>query len=99
MPMIKFDAASARLRVTLDPTVPELTPLLVSNPGDGFDPADPWYDLLDPKRQGLAFSRRYGFVMDATTDPLPDGARIWLRKLSSSDGLKIYRYRSSTPKA
>lgn len=27
--------------------------------------------LLDPSAQGLAFSRRYGFVMDSMTDPLP----------------------------
>lgn len=98
MPMIKYDAALGRLQVTVDPTVPELTPLLASNPSDRFDPADPWFDVLDPSRQGLAFSRRYGFVMDTVTDPLPEGTRIWLRKLSSSDGLGIYRYRASEPK-
>ncbi|MHC1762857.1 MAG: hypothetical protein AB9869_00925 [Verrucomicrobiia bacterium] len=98
MPMIRYDAASGRLQVTLDPTVPELTPLLASNPNDQFDPADPWFDLLDPSRQGLAFSRRYGFVMDTATDPLPDGTKIWLRKLSGSGGLGIYRYRASEPK-
>ena len=32
--------------------VPQLTPLMVSNPDDSFDPADPWYDFLDPGRQG-----------------------------------------------
>ena len=99
MPMIKYTAATARLTVTLDSTVPELTPLLVSHPNDHFDPADPWYDLLDPDRQGLAFSRRYGFVMDAATDPLPGGHAIWIRKLSSTPGLGFYRYRSTDPKA
>lgn len=98
MPMIKFDAALGRLQVTVDPTIPELTPLLASNPSDSFEPADPWFEFLDPTRQGLAFSRRYGFVMDTLTDPLPESSRIWLRKLSSSDGLAIFRYRSSEPK-
>jgi hypothetical protein len=98
MPMIKFDAALGGLQVTVDPTVPELTPLLASNPSDSFNPTDPWFESLDPTRQGLAFSRRYGFVMDTLTDPLPEGTRIWLRKLSASDGLSFYRYRTSEPK-
>jgi hypothetical protein len=98
MPMISYHVADARLHVMMDPTVPELTPLLVSNPGDSFDPADPWYDALDPSRQGLSFSRRYGFMMD-TVDPLPEGTAIWLRKLSSTPGLSVYRYRDTGQKA
>lgn len=94
MPMLAYHAADSTLTIQIDPTVPQLTPLLVSNPGDTFDPADPWYDCLDPSRQGLAFSRRYGFVMDTATDPLPSGIAIWIRKLSSSPGLGAYRYRS-----
>jgi hypothetical protein len=99
MPMVQYTEATGALSVMVDPTVPQLTPLLVSNPADGFDPADPWYDVLDPSRQGLAFSRRYGFVMDAASDPLPAGRQIWLRKLSSSPGIRIYRYASTAPKA
>ncbi len=98
MPMIAYRATEARLRVMVDPAVPQLTPLLVSNPGDGFDPADPWFDALDPSRQGLAFSRRYGFVMDTMTDPLPAGTAIWIRKISSSPGLGAYRYQNTAPK-
>ncbi len=98
MPMLAYHAAEGTLTVQLDPTVPQLTPLLVSNPGDCFDPAEPWYDYLDPSRQGLAFSRRYGFVMDAGTDPLQSGMAILIRKLSSSPGLGAYRYRSGAVK-
>jgi hypothetical protein len=97
MPMIKYDAAEGRLRVTVDPAIPQLIPLLASNPLDQFDPADPWFSSLDPRAEGLAFSRRYGFVMDTTSDPLPSETAIWIRKLSGSPQLEIYRYRSSVP--
>lgn len=91
MPKLSYSAADGALHVIIPGTVPELIPLLVSNLGESFDPADPWYDALDPSRQGLAFSRRYGFVMNTTTDSLPEGAAIWIRKLSSSPGLSAYR--------
>jgi hypothetical protein len=99
MPSISYSASAGALHATVDPTVPQLTPLLASNPGAGFDPADPWCDCLDPIRQGSSFSRCYGFVMDANTDPLPAGTAIWIRKLSSTPLLGFYRYRSSAPKA
>ncbi len=99
MPMVGYDADLGALYVTVDPTVPQLTPLLASNPGADFDPADPWYDCLDPHRQGLAFSRRYGFTMDAMTDLLPADTAIWIRKVSSSPGIGFYNYRSSVPKS
>lgn len=98
MPMISYKADEGRLRVMLDPTVPQLTPLLVSHPLDNFNPLDPWYDLLDPSGGGQAFSRRYGFVMSSMTDPLPAGMRMWIRKLSSTAGLGAYRYSSGEPK-
>lgn len=98
MPMLAYHSADGTLTIQLAPTVPQLTPLLASNPGDNFDPADPWYDRLDPSRRGLAFSRRYGFVMDTATDPLPSGMAIWIRKLSSSPGLGAYRYRNGAVK-
>lgn len=99
MPMVSYHAAESRLRVMPDETVPELTPLLVSHPGDDFDPADPWYATLSPRRQGYSFSRRYGFVMDSMTDPLPAGTEMWIRKLEGTSGLKAYRSSSSEPKA
>lgn len=98
MPMIAYHAAEGRLSVMINPTVPQLTPLLVSNPSDVFDPGDPWFDVLDPSREGLAFSRRYGFVMDTMTDLLPGGLTISIRKLSSSPELRSYRYRNTEPK-
>ena len=91
MPVLSYSAGGGTLHVDVDPTIPQLTPLLVSHPGDSFDPADPWYDALDPSRQGLAFSRRYGFVMAAVTDPLPAGTGIVIRKLSGSAQLGLYR--------
>jgi hypothetical protein len=98
MPMISYHADHGHLHVMMPGEVPQLTPLLVSNPGDQFDPADPWFDALDPSRQGLSFSRRYGFVMDANTDPLPPQTAIWLRKISGSPELSFYRYSGSPPK-
>lgn len=98
MPMIRYDAANSRLHVMLDPTVPQLTPLLVSNPTDNFDPAAPWFQALSPSRESRSFSRRYGFVMDAMSDALPAGIQIWIRKLSSSEGLSVYRYSNAEPK-
>lgn len=99
MPMIAYRAADGRLHVMLDPAIPQLTPLLVSHPADAFAPDDPWFDALAPSRQGLAFSRRYGFVMDTMTDPLPPGAAIWLRRISASPELGAYRYANTAPKA
>jgi len=99
MPMVSYHASDGMVHVMMPGTVPQLTPLMVSNPGDRFDPVDPWFGALDPSAQGQAFSRRYGFVMDASTDLLPAGMQIWIRKLSSSPGLSAYRYQETAPKA
>ncbi len=99
MPMISYHAEHGHLRVTMPADLPQLTPLLVSHPGDSFDPADPWYNHLDPARGGLSFSRRYGFVMDALSDPLPADTAIWLEKTSGPQELNFYRYAGSSPKA
>ncbi|MBL9137529.1 MAG: hypothetical protein JNK85_16775 [Verrucomicrobiales bacterium] len=99
MPMVSYSAADGRVHVMAEPTIPQLTPLLVSNPADSFAPEDPWFSTLDPSARGLAFSRRYGFVMNTMTDPLPDGTRIWLRKRSGSPELGAYRYANTAPKA
>jgi hypothetical protein len=98
MPMVSYHADHGHLHVMMAPDIPQLTPLLVSHPSDAFDAGDPWFDALDPSRQGLAFSRRYGFVMDTVTDPLPANTAIWLRKLSGSPELGFYRYAASAPK-
>lgn len=99
MPMVSYSAADGRLHVMSEPTIPQLTPLLISNPGDSFAAEDPWFSALDPSAQGLAFSRRYGFVMNTMTDPLPPGTTIWLRKLSGPPDLGAYRYANTPPKA
>jgi len=96
MPMLAYHAGDGSLTVQVNPAIPQLTPLLVSNPGDAFDPADPWYDWLDPSRHGLAFSRRYGFAMDTLSDPVPTGTAIWLRKISAPPDLGAFRYRSGS---
>jgi hypothetical protein len=99
MPMLSYRATEGRLHVMMDVTVPELTPLLVSHPGDNFDSDDPWFEVLDPTRQSHSFSRRYGFVMGAATDLLPTGTQIWIRLLASTPELAIYRYANTDPKA
>jgi hypothetical protein len=99
MPMVSYHSSDGKIHVMMPPEVPQLTPVLVSNPGDSFDPADPWFGALDPSAQGQAFSRRYGFVMDGNTDPRPAGTQIWIRKLSGSAGLSAYRYQETEPKA
>ncbi len=99
MPMIAYHADNGKLPFMMDPPIPQLTPIRISNPADGFAPGDPWFDDLDPSRRGGAFSRRYGFVMDSGSDPLPEGTSIWLRRLAASPGLGFYRYQNSEPKA
>lgn len=99
MPMVSYHSAEGRLRVMMPGEVPQLTPLLVSHPGDGFAPNDPWYDALDPARSGLSFSRRYGFVMNSVSDLLPANTAMWIRKLAGSPELGFYRYSASEPKA
>lgn len=94
MPTVWYHADTDSVTVGLEDIVvtAQLTPLLVSHPKDWFNPADPWYELLDPSRQGLAFSRRYGFTMHVMTDLLPPDRELWIRKLSSSPGLSFYDY-------
>ena len=86
------------MHVMMPDTVPQLTPMLVSNPGDSFDPADPWFAALDASAQGASFSRRYGFMMASMSDPLPANTQMWIRKLAGPADLKIYNYSSSAPK-
>lgn len=95
MPEVWYHADTDRVTVDLTHAtnpIAQLTPLLVSNPNDRFDPNDPWYEDLDPSRQGLAFSRRYGFDMDIMTDYLPADRELWIRKLSATPGVSFYDY-------
>jgi len=97
MPMVSYSASMGMMMVMMPTDVPQLTPLLVSNPGDSFDPDDPWFNVLDPSRGGAAFSRQYGFMMDDMSDPLPMGTQMWIRKISGPTELQFYRYSGSAP--
>ena len=95
MPTVWYHADTDSVTVDLtDATnvVPQLMPLLISNPNDRFSPADPWYEYLDPSLQGLAFSRRYGFDMSVMTDFLPADRELWIRCISSTPGVSFYDY-------
>ena len=90
MPMVSYHSDVGMMHVMMPSEIPQLTPLLISYPTNSFDSADPWFDTLDPGQQGLSFSRRYGFMMDGSSDLLPDGTEMWIRKLSSSPDLQFY---------
>jgi len=101
MPEVYYHADSDSVTEDLSAIgiVAQLTPLLVSNPQDHFDPTDPWFDTLDPSQQGLSFSRRYGFDISALSDLLPPDRELWIRNLSRSPGLSFYDYNDYvTPK-
>jgi len=76
-------------------TLPTLTPLSISHPGDQFDPLAPWYSDLDPSQDGRAFNRQYGFVLDGDSEPLPTGFGIRIRQISATTGLEAFRYRAT----
>jgi hypothetical protein len=97
MPTVAYNAASGAISVAMPAEVPQLTPLLVSDPTKWFDSSVPWFSALDPVAQGLAFSRRYGFDMAKVTDPLPANTQIWIRKLSGPTDLKFYNCLASPP--
>ena len=95
MPEVYYHADTDTVTVDLSGVTSggnQLTPLLISDPGDWFDPASAWFDCLDPSRQGRAFSRRYGWDMDVMSDLLPDGRALWIRNLGSSPELEFYDY-------
>ena len=99
MPMVSYNAEKDGINVMMPATVPQLTPLLVSNPTDRFNPEDPWFTALDPSKQGLIFSRRYGFVMSGNTDILPSNRQIWIRRVAGAPELSTFRYQDTEPKA
>jgi hypothetical protein len=94
MPEVYYHADTDSVTVNLSgiTATAQLAPLLVSDPGDSFDPADPWFAYLDPSQEGLAFSRRYGFDMDVMTDYVPDNRALWIRNLGSSPELWFFDY-------
>ena len=92
MPMIAYQEQQGHLHVMMPTNIPQLTPLLVSHPSDQFDPANPWFTDLDPSAMSRSFSRRFGFVMDINSDPLPANTQIWLRKTSGDAALGCFNY-------
>jgi len=94
MPEVYYHADTDSVTVDLSAigVVAQLTPLMVSNPNDSFASNAPWFDYLDSTRQGLAFSRRYGFDMDVMTDYLPENRALWIRNLGSSPELSFFDY-------
>jgi hypothetical protein len=99
MPLVAYHANTGNVTVDLSMIneTAQLSPLLVSDPNDSFDPADPWFDSLDPSQKGLAFNVQYGFTMDPNTDLLPGGQQLWIREITNSPNLGFYNY-SATPK-
>lgn len=89
--------AGPHLHVHIDTGTPALTPLAVSQPDIQFAPAMPWFEQLDPSLEGQAFNRQYGFLLDPTSEPLPTGHKVWIRRLSASPELKVYNYRQTPP--
>ena len=98
MPEVWYHADTDTVTVDLSAILvtAQLTPLLISHPNDSFSPTDPWFDWLDPSRQGFAFSRRYGFDIHVMSDLLPYDRELWIRKLYGSPDLGIYDYHDST---
>lgn len=92
---IGYSASEQRLYAHVDIPTPALAPLDVTNPTDNFDPSAGWFTYLDPSQKGMAFSRQYGLVMDASSDPIPAEMRISFRLISRSDGLDLFTYRAS----
>ena len=41
MPMVSYHTDDGRMHVMMPAEIPQLTPVLVSNPNDSFDPGDP----------------------------------------------------------
>jgi len=90
--MVTFsDQPNDTFTVMPPPSAPELKPLAQWAPGDTFEPADPWFNALDPSQDGLAFGSRTGILIDAgASDPLPAGKSLGIRVTSIDTGLTGY---------
>lgn len=87
MPMVMLDEGTKTLSFMMDSYVPPmLVPLNVLKPGDSFEPADAWYDLLNPLPQGAGalFSSRFGFMSMSVSLPSNLSLAIKLTSLSSN---------------
>lgn len=93
MPEIYFDGAGIRV-VDADglpwPVFPwsEAPVLRPLTPPDEFDPNEPWAVLT-----GTAHNFQYGWdsaLLDAVTNPFPEGSAIWIEVLRQSPELSVY---------
>ncbi len=92
-----LDVPSNPFSISLDPGSPVLQPLSLWEPGDTFDPADPWYTALDPTQEARPFNSQYGLLIDGVnSDPLPSGTSIGVRMTSSTPGLDVYFLRTTS---
>ncbi len=92
-----LDQATGTFDVHVDAGTPELKPLTTWSAGNTFDPADPWFDELDPTQSARPFNSQYGFLVDAAnSDTLPAGKGIGIRMLSLTPGLQAYFYRGTS---
>lgn len=94
----EYQASGNELHVHTPDTLPLALALSESHPDHQFIEGDPWFHDLDPRHNGQAFNRQFGFVMSGNSDLLPVGQSIRIRGISMSPGLKAFKYRGSDPK-
>lgn len=94
----EYHADHFGLHVHIPDALPLALALSESHPDNQFIEGDPWFHDLDPRHNGQAFNRQFGFVMSANSDLLPVGQSIRIRGVSMSPGLKAFKYRGSNPK-
>lgn len=102
MPLVRLDFANRSVSVSMaQANHVKMYPLqqysawgMLPYAGAVFNPAlsaEPWYDLLDPTRQHLPFSTRFGFeLISGNRHLIPEGAYVYIRATEITDGLKIY---------
>lgn len=92
-----LDQPTGTFSIHVDTGTPVLKPLTIWNPGDTFDPTDPWYGKLDPSQEARLFNSQYGFLVDVgNSNTVPTGTSLGVRLISSSPGLSAYFYRGTT---
>lgn len=102
MPMVSLNFGSQSVSVSMGQSnTVALYPLQQYEVWGGFPYADaafnpalagePWYDLLDPSRQHLPFSTRFGFeLVSGNGHLIPVGSYVYIKATALTDGLKIY---------
>ena len=94
----EYHADHNELHVHFPDALPLALALAESHPENQFIEGDPWFHDLDPRHNGQAFNRQFGFVMSGNSDLPPLGQSIRIRGISMSPGLKAFKYRGTNPK-